>query len=83
MKFYDPNKTFLDLVTNYQGDMDEAFNLFSNAYDAAIESGKENRPVNEALGIPDLADFSLFMSDKITAIDLLKKYGKSAAAVSV
>lgn len=80
MKFYDPKKTFLDLMVNYQGDMDEAYNLFTDAWDEAGETGAEDRTLMQALGIESDEDYCKFMADEVDIPYLLKKYKNPAAA---
>ena len=82
MKFYDPKKTFLEIVVDYDGDLEEAHNLFMDGLDDAGPSDK--RDSMEALGIKSKEDLSNFLSGKYSIKDLLKKYGmtgKAAASV--
>jgi hypothetical protein len=76
MKFYDPQKTFLELIKDYKGDLDEAYNQFEDAWS---DAKNDDRTLSEAIGI-DVNDLAKFELDEIDIPYLLKKYGKSAAS---
>lgn len=75
MKFYDKEKTFLELVYDYQGNLDKAFEVFEENWSEA----KDTRTLSEAMGI-SLADYEKFELDELSLQDLLKKYGKAVAS---
>jgi hypothetical protein len=79
--FYDPQKTFLELVVDYKGDLDDAFNLFQDAWSDGVDAKAENRTFSQAIGIDNI-ELAQFIIDKISIEDLLKRRVKLAASTS-
>jgi hypothetical protein len=75
MNFYSPNKTFLELIEGYEGDIDEAYGLFEDGW----SEGNDSRTVAQAFGCP-VEEYIRFMDEEITIPELLQKYRPAAAA---
>lgn len=76
MRFYHPDKTFLELIQGYQGDLDEAYCLFEDAWELSFIANKEERTLAEAFGSSPQEHHD-YSCDKISILTLLQK-GKAA-----
>jgi hypothetical protein len=79
--FYDPHRTFLDLVQGYSGDMEDAWNLFSDAWSLAVLAKTEDRTIAQAMGVTPDESVAFSIGD-LSIPALLQKYGKAAASLS-
>jgi len=74
-KFYEPNKTFIEIFNALGGDAQKSYDEFEEAWD----NSKDTRNLQEAMGVSDKEIVALSLGE-ITLSALLAKYKTKTAA---